>query len=171
MDRLAGRAMAVLGPLAQVNTNRWDEWGPAGPVPRLGTPSAATSRRFRRSCRPKSSSAAVSCSTTSAQGQCQGSSEPQPSVAPSLSPVRASMDCLIKVTVCTRSFRTDGPRQNSRVQPVVATVVCANRKCLSNASAGVLQPRVLRGLVLRASATASRASVLWALRSVPFGKY
>ena len=40
-----------------------------------------------------------------------------------------------------------------------------------NASAGVFQPRVLRGLVLSASATASRASVLWALRSVPFGKY
>ena len=38
------------------------------------------------------------------QGQCQGSSEPQPSVAPSLSPVRASMDCLIKVTVCTVPF-------------------------------------------------------------------
>ena len=59
----------------------------------------------------------------------------------------------------------------ARVQPVVATVVSANRKCSSNASAGVLQPRVLRGLVLRASATASRASVLWALKSVPFGKY
>jgi len=81
--------------------------------PRSLPPSAATSRRFCRSCRPKSSSAAVSCSTTSAQGQCQGSSEPQPSVAPSLSPVRASMDCLIKVTVCTRPFRTDGPRHNS----------------------------------------------------------
>jgi len=40
-------------------------------------------------------------------------------------------------------------------------------KCLCRCS----QPRVLRGLVLRASATASRASVLWALRSVPFGKY
>lgn len=52
-------------------------------------------------------------SATSAQGQCQGSSEPQPSVAPSLSPVRVSMDCLIKVTVCTRPFRTDGPRHNS----------------------------------------------------------
>jgi hypothetical protein len=35
------------------------------------------------------------------QGQCQGSSEPQPSVAHSFSPVRASVDCLIKVTVCT----------------------------------------------------------------------
>jgi hypothetical protein len=23
------------------------------------------------------------------------------------------MDCLIKVTVCTRPFRTDGPRHNS----------------------------------------------------------
>jgi hypothetical protein len=43
----------------------------------------------------------------------QGSSEPQPSVAPSLPPVRASMDCLIKLTVCNRPFRTDGPRHNS----------------------------------------------------------
>jgi Putative transposase len=33
--------------------------------------------------------------------------------SPSLPPVRASMDCLIKVTVCTRPFRTDGPRHNS----------------------------------------------------------
>ena len=32
---------------------------------------------------------------------------------PSLSPVRASVDCLFKVTVCTRPFRTDGPRHNS----------------------------------------------------------
>src|ERR1700712_3265469 len=59
----------------------------------------------------------------------------------------------------------------ARVQPVVATLVCADRSAASNASAGVRQSRVLRGLVLSASATASRASVLWALRSVPFGKY
>jgi hypothetical protein len=31
----------------------------------------------------------------------------------SLPPVRASMDCLIKVRICTRPFRTDGPRHNS----------------------------------------------------------
>ena len=33
--------------------------------------------------------------------------------APSLPPVRASMDYLIKVTVYARHFRTDGPRHNS----------------------------------------------------------
>ncbi len=60
----------------------------------------------------------------------------------------------------TMAADVDAVMQASRVQPVVATVVCASRKCSSNASAGVLQPRVLRGLVLRASATASRASVL-----------
>ena len=47
----------------------------------------------------------------------------------------------------------------------------ANRRYSSNASAGAFQPSVLRGLVLRARATASRAFLLWALRSVPFGKY
>jgi hypothetical protein len=40
--------------------------------------------------------------------------------------------------------------------------------CLSN---GVFQPRVFRGLLLRAIATAARSSALCALRSVPFGKY
>src|SRR4051812_24156633 len=38
-------------------------------------------------------------------------------------------------------------------------------------SAGVLQPRVFRGLLLRAIATAAGSSALCALRSVPFGKY
>src|SRR5437868_1591969 len=36
-------------------------------------------------------------------------------------------------------------------------------------SAGVFQLRVLRGLALRAAATAAISSPLWALRSVPFG--
>ena len=57
------------------------------------------------------------------------------------------------------------------VQPVVATPLWADRRYSSNASAGVFHPRVLRGLVLRASATAWRAFLLCALRSVPFGKY
>jgi hypothetical protein len=39
------------------------------------------------------------------------------------------------------------------------------------ASAGVLQPRVLRGLALSAAATAARSSAPCMLRSVPFGKY
>lgn len=38
-----------------------------------------------------------------------------------------------------------------RVQPVDATPACwSNSRCSLKASAGVLQPRVLRGLVLRA---------------------
>src|SRR3954467_3108012 len=45
------------------------------------------------------------------------------------------------------------------------------RRNWSRASAGVLQPRVFRGLLLRAIATAARASALCTLRSVPFGKY
>jgi hypothetical protein len=59
-----------------------------------------------------------------------------------------------------------------RIQLVVATPrECdALRNCPS-ASAGVLQASVLRGLVLSASATAARASMLCGLRSVPFGKY
>jgi putative transposase len=42
---------------------------------------------------------------------------------------------------------------------------------LVNASAGVFQPRVLRGLALRVAATAAIVSALCVLRSVPFGKY
>src|SRR3954454_2589977 len=45
------------------------------------------------------------------------------------------------------------------------------RRNWSRASAGVLQPRVFRGLLLRAIATAARSSALCTLRSVPFGKY
>ena len=41
----------------------------------------------------------------------------------------------------------------------------------SKVSAGVLQPRVLRGRLLRAAATAARSSAVCLLRSVPFGKY
>src|SRR5882724_10341861 len=47
----------------------------------------------------------------------------------------------------------------------------ADCKTSSSASAGVRQPRVFRGLVLSARATAARVSALWTLRSVPFGKY
>src|SRR3954453_12979030 len=63
-----------------------------------------------------------------------------------------------------------------RIQAVVATpAVCfplwmALRNS-SRASAGVFQARVLRGLVLRASATAARVSASCTLRSVPLGKY
>jgi putative transposase len=41
----------------------------------------------------------------------------------------------------------------------------------SRASAGVFQPRVLRGRLLSAAATAARSPGLWRLRSVPLGKY
>src|SRR6266481_3231619 len=59
-----------------------------------------------------------------------------------------------------------------RIQPVVATpFVWLTRRNSSRVSAGVFQPRVFRGLVLSARATASRSSALCALRSVPFGKY
>src|SRR5215213_5993389 len=58
-----------------------------------------------------------------------------------------------------------------RVQAVVATwPVSVDRRNPSSASAGVFQPRVLRGLPLRAVATAARSSALCTLRSVPFGK-
>jgi hypothetical protein len=52
------------------------------------------------------------------------------------------------------------PAGATEVQPVAATAVWANRRCSSNASAGVLQSGVLRGLVLRVSATAWRAFLL-----------
>ena len=41
----------------------------------------------------------------------------------------------------------------------------------SRVSAGVFQPRVLRGRLLRAAATAARSSAVCLLRSVPLGKY
>ena len=59
-----------------------------------------------------------------------------------------------------------------RFKGVVATLPCwpeCSRS--SRASAGVLQPRVLRGRLLRAVATAVRSPVLWLLRLVPLGKY
>src|SRR4051812_11555804 len=58
------------------------------------------------------------------------------------------------------------------IQVVVATrPMWVVRRNWSRASAGVLQPRVFRGLLLRAIATAARSSALCTLRSVPFGKY
>src|SRR3954463_6684551 len=62
-------------------------------------------------------------------------------------------------------------KQAARVQAVVATAVCAALSSSSKASAGVLQPKVLRGRPLRAAATAARSSALCTLRSVPLGKY
>ncbi len=64
------------------------------------------------------------------------------------------------------------PRCPARVQGVVATLPCwiKNRWSL-RASAGVLQPRVLRGRLLRAAATAARSPAVCLLRSVPLGKY
>lgn len=47
----------------------------------------------------------------------------------------------------------------------------AELRSSSSASAGVFQPRVLRGLVLSASATASRSPLECRDSSVPFGKY
>ena len=47
----------------------------------------------------------------------------------------------------------------------------AAARCSSRASAGVFQPRVLRGRLLSAAATAARSSALQRARSVPLGKY
>ena len=63
-------------------------------------------------------------------------------------------------------------RHPTQVQGVVATLPCWREcRCSLRASAGVLQPRVLRGRLLSAAATASRSlrECLW--RSVPLGKY
>lgn len=55
---------------------------------------------------------------------------------------------------------------------VDATPACwSNPSCSSNASAGVSQPRTLRGLVWSARATAANSSADHRDRSVPFGKY
>jgi hypothetical protein len=57
-------------------------------------------------------------------------------------------------------------------QGVVATLLrWINSSCSFRASAGVFQPRVLRGRLLRAAATAARSLGLCLLRSVPLGKY
>jgi HTH-like domain/Integrase core domain len=59
-----------------------------------------------------------------------------------------------------------------RAQPIVATPPCwADCRYSSRASAGVFQPRVLRGLLLSVSATASISSAFQRDRSVPLGKY
>src|SRR5215207_2409340 len=63
-------------------------------------------------------------------------------------------------------------RPATRVQGVVATPPrWIESSCSFRASAGVFQPRVLRGRLLRAAATAARSPALWLLRSVPLGKY
>ena len=65
-----------------------------------------------------------------------------------------------------------GPGVPTQTQGVVATLVCqAELRSSSKASDGVFQPRVLRGLVLSASATASRSSLECRDSWVPFGKY
>ncbi len=64
------------------------------------------------------------------------------------------------------------PRGSRRIQSVVATVcVWGDRRCSSSASAGVRQPRVLRGLLLSVVATASSSSAVCLARFVPLGKY
>ena len=62
-------------------------------------------------------------------------------------------------------------RQPTRLQAVVATRICADLSASSNASAGVLQPRVVQGLALSTALTATRSCARCMLRSVPFGKY
>ena len=59
-----------------------------------------------------------------------------------------------------------------RVQSVDATPACwSERRCSSNASAGVRQSRIFRGRELSSAATASRSPLVHLERSVPFGKY
>ena len=69
--------------------------------------------------------------------------------------------------------RRPGRRRGSgiaRVQGVVATPPCwSERRCSSRASAGVFQPRVLRGRLLSAAATASRSSALCRRGRCPWG--
>jgi hypothetical protein len=60
----------------------------------------------------------------------------------------------------------------ARVQGVVATPPrWMESSCSFRTSAGVFQPRVLRGRLLRAAATASRSPRVCLLRLVPLGKY
>ena len=60
----------------------------------------------------------------------------------------------------------------AQVQGVVATLPCLREcRCSSRVSAGVFQPRVLRGRLFSAAATASRSPLECLLRSVPLGKY
>jgi transposase-like protein len=62
--------------------------------------------------------------------------------------------------------------QAGRIQPIKATPgCCSERSCSSKTSAGVRQPRTLRGRLFIARATASRSSEDQRDRSVPFGKY
>jgi hypothetical protein len=62
--------------------------------------------------------------------------------------------------------------RTGQIQAVVATdCLLVDRRNSSSASAGVLHSSVLRGLVLRAVATAAISLALYTLRSVPFGKY
>ena len=60
------------------------------------------------------------------------------------------------------------PRFKESSQHVLVQSDCRSS---SRTSAGVLQPSVLRGRLLRASATASRSPREYLTRSVPFGKY
>jgi len=71
-----------------------------------------------------------------------------------------------------RDVRCNGSTDTAQAQPVVATPPCsAERRSWSRASAGVRQPRVLRGRVLSVWATASISSAPHRDRSVPLGKY
>src|SRR5215213_2896328 len=59
-----------------------------------------------------------------------------------------------------------------RFQAVVATTgFSGSDSSRRMASAGVMNPRVFRGLPLSSTATASRYSGSWTERSVPLGKY
>lgn len=71
-----------------------------------------------------------------------------------------------------RTARNTGWTRIGQIQPVVATPsIISELSNPSSASAGVRQPSVLRGLLLRAFATALSSSTPCWLRSVPFGKY
>ena len=63
--------------------------------------------------------------------------------------------------VADRIDRALGSRQPARTQLVVATLLCLDERSSSlNASAGVRQPSVLRGLVFNARATAFSSLIL-----------
>ena len=78
----------------------------------------------------------------------------------------------IEVGGWTEATVSASQKQAPRVQGVVATPPCAGEsRCSLSASAGVFHPRVLRGRVLSARATAARSSAECRDRSVPLGKY
>src|SRR3954462_6652428 len=84
--------------------------------------------------------------------------------------VVAVVHLIVRLEILALQVKSGPPRDRPLWLRPQAALWMALRNS-SRASAGVFQPRVLRGLVLRASATAARVSASCTLRSVPLGKY